>query len=115
MTKEKPTSGAAKGDLKKLREARKDKIAAATERMKQQRQAVQALEAALAQSGKTVPELARATRQPTAQVLYYLATLKKYGRVVEGEAQGSYFQYRLAEEKQAAGEGEAPEQTPAEA
>lgn len=115
MATEKPKSGGATADLKKLREARKYKIAAATERMKQQRQAVQAIEAALAQGGMTVPELARATRQPAAQVLYYLATLKKYGKVVEGEAQDSYFQYRLAEEKPAGGEGEAPAPASAEA
>lgn len=108
MAKEKPKTAGAKDDLKNLRETRKYQIAAATERMKRQRQAVQAIEAALAQGGMTVPELARATRQPASQVLYYLATLKKYGKVVEGEAEGSYFKYRLAEGKASAGKGESP-------
>jgi|UniRef100_A0A7C3UWY5 Fic family protein len=108
MAQEKPRTTGEKVDLKKLREARKYQIAAATERMKRQRQAVQAIEAALSQGGLTVPELARITKQPASQVLYYLATLKKYGKVVEGEAEGSYFKYRLAEEKADAGKETAP-------
>jgi predicted Rossmann fold nucleotide-binding protein DprA/Smf involved in DNA uptake len=115
MGKENREPSSAKDDLKKLREARKDKIAAATARMKEQRKAVQALKAELRQGSKTVPELARATNQPTSQVLYYLATLKKYAEVVEGEAAGSYFQYRLAEEKAAGEEGATPENPAAEA
>lgn len=106
MAQKKPQGSPAPTDLKTLRESRKSQIAAATARMKQQRQAVQALEAALRQGDQTVPELARATRLPSAQVLYYLATLKKYGKVLEGEAAGGYFRYRLAE-------GAAPDQAAA--
>lgn len=105
---------AAKDEMKKLRQARQYKIAAATERLKQQRKAVQALEAELGQEGKTVPELAAATRLTTSQVLYYIATLRKYGKVVEGEAVGGYFKYRLAEDK-AAMEAGVAEALPAEA
>ncbi len=97
MSQTKPQGKTAGEDLKRLRDSRKSQIAAATARMKEQRQTVQALEAALRQGDKTVPELVQATRIPSAQILYYLATLKKYGKVVEGEAAGSYFRYRLAE------------------
>ena len=107
-----PTGKTAAAELKQLREARKQQIAAATARMKAQRQAVQALKAALRQGDQTVPELARATRLPTAQVLYYLATMKKYGQVVEGEAAGSYFRYRLAEPASAAAAAPAAAPTP---
>lgn len=111
MGKETREPPAAKDEMKKLRKARQYIIAAATQRLKQQRKAVQALEAQLRQEGKTVPELARATRLPTSQVLYYIATLRKYGKVVEGEAAGAYFKYRLAEDK-AASEAGAAETSP---
>jgi predicted Rossmann fold nucleotide-binding protein DprA/Smf involved in DNA uptake len=105
MAKETREPTAAKDEMKKLRKRRKYIIAAVTERLKQQRKAVQALEAELRQASKTVPELAQATRLPTSQVLYYIATLRKYGKVVEGEAAGGYFKYRLAEDKAASESG----------
>ncbi len=89
---------AAKADsLKGLREARKTGIAAATARMKEQRKAVSALKAELQQGDKTVPELAAATGLPASEVLWYVATLKKYGEVLEGALDGSYFRYCLSQ------------------
>jgi predicted Rossmann fold nucleotide-binding protein DprA/Smf involved in DNA uptake len=81
--------------LKKLRAARKAQIAAATRRMQEQRRAVKAIKARLERAELTVPEIAAATGLPVSQVLYYVATLKKYGEILEGPKDGSYFRYRL--------------------
>ncbi len=87
--------------LKKLREARKPAIAAATARMKEQTKAMAAIKGELQKGEGTVPEIALATGLEAAEVLYYLATMKKYGEVAEGAAAGSYFKYRLVESSQA--------------
>ena len=87
--------------LKKLREARKPAIAATTARMKEQKKAMEAIKGELQKGEGTVPEIAAATGLDAASVLWYLATMKKYGQVAEGAADGSYFRYRLVESGQA--------------
>ncbi len=91
--------------LKKLKAARKDQIAAVTGRMKAQRQTVKAIQASLEGAELTVPEMAAATGLPVAEVLWYVATMKKYGEILEGPKAGSYFRYRL-------GQAAAPETEP---
>ena len=83
--------------LKKLKAARKEQIAAATARMKEQRQAVKAIKAHLEGAELTVPEIAAATGLPVSEVLWYVATLKKYGEILEGPKDGGYYRYRLGE------------------
>jgi hypothetical protein len=83
--------------LKKLREVRKPAIAAATARMKEQKKAIDAIKAQLAQGERTVPEMAAATGLPASEVLWYVASLKKYGEVLEGPIDGSYYRYRLGQ------------------
>jgi hypothetical protein len=83
--------------LKQLKAARKEQIAAGTLRMKEQRRAVKAIKAQLEGTELTVPEIAAATSLPASEVLWYVATLKKYGEVLEGPKDGSYFRYRLGE------------------
>ena len=73
--------------LKKLKAARKDQIAAATARMKEQRQAVKAIKEHLAGAELTVPEIAAATGLPASEVLWYVATLEEIRRN-SGRAQG---------------------------
>ena len=89
--------------LKKLREARKPAIAATTARMKEQKKAMEAIKGELQKGEGTVPEIAAATGLDAASVLWYLATMKKYGQVAEGKADGSYFRYGLVEGGQAKG------------
>jgi Fic family protein len=91
--------------LKKLKAARKKQIAAATSRMREQRRAVKAIKERLEGAELTVPEIALATGLPASQVLWYVATLKKYGEVLEGPKAGSYYRYKLGQP--VAGEGEA--------
>jgi Fic family protein len=81
--------------LKQLKAARKEQIAAATTRMKEQRRAVKAIKARLEGGELTVPEIAAATGLPASKVLYYVATLKKYGEILEGPKDGGYYRYRL--------------------
>ena len=89
--------GSGKEALKKLKAARKKQIAAATSRMKKQRRAVKAIKASLEGSELTVPEMAAATGLPVAEVLWYAASLKKYGEILEGPKSGSYYRYKLAQ------------------
>jgi len=83
--------------LKKLKAARKEQIAAATARMKEQRQAVKAIKERLDGAELTVPEIAAATGLPGSEVLWYVATLKKYGEILEGPKDGGYYRYRLGQ------------------
>jgi predicted transcriptional regulator len=92
VTKE-PDAG--KEALKRLKAARKDQIAGATARMKIQRQAVKAIKEQLKDGELTVPELAQATGLAAAEVLYYVASLKKFGEILEGSKDGGYYRYRL--------------------
>ncbi len=91
--------------MKRLRKERKEMIAAAAAKVKAQNKAVRAIMEQLREGPRTVPEIADASGIPTDQVLWYLASLKKYGKVLEGEKDGSYFRYQAAgaEEEQAAG------------
>ncbi len=83
--------------LKKLRAARKEWIVKATARVRIQKKALKAIKAHLEKGAGTVPEVADATGMPADEVLWYLAALKKYGQIVEGEKDGEYFRYGLPE------------------
>jgi hypothetical protein len=83
--------------LKKLKAARKDQIAAATARMKEQRRALKAIRASLAEAELTAPEIAAAAGLPVAEALWYVASMKKYGEILEGPKAGGYYRYRLGQ------------------
>jgi hypothetical protein len=83
--------------LKALKAARKDQIAAATARMKEQRKAVKVIKEQLAGVELTVPEIAAATGLPADEVLWYVASLKKYGEIIEGSKDGGYYRYKLGQ------------------
>jgi hypothetical protein len=83
--------------LKNLKAARKEQIAAATARMKEQRRAVKAIKEHLDGAELTVPEIALATGLPVTEVLWYVATLKKYGEILEGPKDGGYYRYKLGQ------------------
>jgi predicted transcriptional regulator len=96
MTETVRESDAGKEALKKLKAARKEQIARATGRMKEQRKAIKAIKEQLAGAELTVPEIARATGLPVSEVLWYVASLKKYGELLEGPKAGGYYRYKLA-------------------
>lgn len=79
--------------LKKLRKQRKKWIKKASAVMKTQKKAIQAITAQLQDDVGTVPAIADATGISPDKVLWYIAALKKYGKVVEGEKDGGYFKY----------------------
>ncbi len=83
--------------MKMLREARKTSIRNASARVKAQKQALQAIKGHLEKGPGTVPEVADATGIPSDQVLWYMASLKKYGEVVEVKKDGGFFRYALSE------------------
>jgi predicted Rossmann fold nucleotide-binding protein DprA/Smf involved in DNA uptake len=106
MTDTAVESDAGKEALKKLKAARKEKIALATNRMKEQRKTVKAIKEQLGGAELTVPEIAEATGLPVSEVLWYVASLKKYGEILEGPKAGGYYRYKLG---QPAGEEAAPD------
>jgi len=83
--------------MKKLRESRKDIIKATSARVKENRRAIKAIKEQLQDEAKTVPEVAAATGLASAEVLWFIATLKKYGEILEGEKDGGYFRYYVAD------------------
>lgn len=92
------TDEAKKEALRELRQSRKKTIEAVRERVKQSRAVTKKLSEALSESPKTVPELAKETGIPTEQVLWRLTSMKKYGKVAEGDQDGDYFKYALLKE-----------------
>ncbi|MBU0767515.1 MAG: helix-turn-helix domain-containing protein [Proteobacteria bacterium] len=83
--------------MKKLRKDRKEWITKASTMVKEQKKILKAIKGYLENQPATVPEISKATGIPSDRVLWYLATLKKYGDIIEGEKDGGYFRYVLAE------------------
>ena len=81
--------------MKKLRESRKQIIKATSARVKGNRKAIKAIKEQLQDEARTVPEIAEATGLASSEVLWFIATLKKYGEILEGDKDGSYFRYYL--------------------
>jgi hypothetical protein len=65
---------------------------------------VKAIKACLEAAELPVPEIAAATGLPTSETLWYLASLKKYGEILEGPKDGSYYRYKLGQPEVAATE-----------
>jgi predicted Rossmann fold nucleotide-binding protein DprA/Smf involved in DNA uptake len=84
--------------LKELRTQRAKSISHVRDLVKAQRQIISSIEAALKDDPKTVPEISEITGLPSHEVLWWVASLKKYGFVAEAEKRGSYFAYRLLKE-----------------
>jgi hypothetical protein len=70
------------------------------ERSRRQAQTQKVLTAALRNGPKTVPEIARTTRLPAHEVLWYIMGMRKYGQIVEGEERDGYYEYVLKPEEE---------------
>jgi predicted Rossmann fold nucleotide-binding protein DprA/Smf involved in DNA uptake len=92
------TDEAKKEALKALRESRKKTIDSVRERVKETRALRKKISDALSEGPKTVPELALETGIPSQDVLWHLTSMKKYGKVAEGDPSAEYFQYVLLKE-----------------
>ncbi|UCE82113.1 MAG: winged helix-turn-helix domain-containing protein [Deltaproteobacteria bacterium] len=97
MSQESTKKTAKKEAMKKLRESRKHIIKATSTRVKENRKAIKAIKEHLQAEARTVPEIAEATGLASSEVLWFIATLKKYGEILEGDKDGGYFCYYLAE------------------
>ena len=95
MQKETSPSAKKKDAMKALRQTREKWVVRASEKVKQQRKTLKGIRGQIAAGAATVPEIAQATGMQTAEVLWYLAALKKYGEIVEAQKDGSYFRYTL--------------------
>jgi hypothetical protein len=90
-----------KDALRQLREARKPWIDRAKGSIKTQAALIKAIRAQLEGGAKSVPQIAAAAGLETAQVLLYVAGLRKYGAVAEGPKDGDYYTYTLVDNKNA--------------
>jgi len=87
--------------LKRLAAEREQYVKAAREIAKQQAGIYRRLKAELGKEPQTVPALAKAVGLSTDETLFYIAAMRKYGEVVEDEAENGYFKYRLTEHTEA--------------
>jgi hypothetical protein len=98
MSKSKEQRDALRATLKKLRDERGGAVGAATERNKLRQAVRKQVRGALVAGATTVPALAAATGLPTADVLWHLAAMRKYGDLVESGMDGGYCTYTLVAE-----------------
>ncbi len=54
----------------------------------------------LAGAPRTVPEIAEETGLPGHEVLWHLMAMKKYGKLVEGQQRGDYYEYALGDNQE---------------
>ena len=85
--------------LKRLREQHAETVKRTQALLKEQKRIQQEICKVVRENPKTVPEIAEATGMPSHEVLWYLASFKKYGLVVEDGMCGDYPLYRKAEVK----------------
>lgn len=90
-----------KAVMKSLREQRKTAVGRAKKNVKHTSEQLRKIKSEIAEKACTVPQIAQATRISADRVLYYIATLKKYGLVMEDAKDGDYFTYRQTPEKAA--------------
>jgi predicted Rossmann fold nucleotide-binding protein DprA/Smf involved in DNA uptake len=88
-----------RSELKELRRIRKEHIARINEHIKEQKRIMQQIKSSLQEEPKTVPEIAEETNIEPSQVLWFLASLRKYGEIEEEAKKGDYFQYALVQPK----------------
>lgn len=86
-----------KAAMKELRAQRKDMIATASSKMKTQKKKVKAIKEFLKGKAATIPDIAEAIAMPKDETLWYIATMKKYGQIIEAQKEGAFFKYALNE------------------
>ena len=83
--------------MKTLRAARKEWIQKASAIMKSQKKKLKSINEHLEKGPATIPEIAETSGLPPHEVLWFMAALKKYGKIVESEKDGGYFRYALTD------------------
>lgn len=84
--------------LKSLREAHAATYERTRALLREQKRVQQAICGAIRETPRTVPEIATAVNMPTYEVLWWVASFKKYGLLVEKDMCGDYPLYQKAEE-----------------
>lgn len=97
LTERKPTKAQHKETLKHLRTLRQNTVQRVTAQVKAQRKCIASIMSVLGEGPKTVPEIAEATGLSPQEALWWTASLKKYGMILEKDKRGAYFTYGLAE------------------
>ena len=102
MSEENIQKTGTKVDLKALRQERLEWVQKANQKLKSQNKEIALLKKALADGSRTVPQLTVETNLPSEKVMYYMASLLKYGQIKEVERQGLYYGYALTDAKESA-------------
>jgi len=98
MTSEQPTQS--RGEmLKRLRTEHAASVERTQALLKEQKRIQQSICQVLRDKPMTVPEVAEAIQMPAHQVLWYIASFKKYGLIVETGLGSDYPLYQNVEEK----------------
>ena len=85
--------------LKRLREQHAESVKRTQALLKEQKRVHKEICQIMRDTPKTVPEVAEAVGMPAHEVLWYIASFKKYGLIVENGMCGDYPLYQKAEEK----------------
>jgi predicted transcriptional regulator len=85
--------------LKQLRESHAATFERVQVLLREQKRIQQEIFKVIRDEPKTVPEIAAALNMPPHEVLWYVASFKKYGLVVEKDMSGDYPLYQKAEEQ----------------
>jgi hypothetical protein len=81
--------------MKALRAERKEAVDRASAIARKTRKELKAVREHLAGSNATVPEIAQAVGLPSARTLWLVASMKKFGEIVEVEKDGDFYRYTL--------------------
>ena len=85
-----------KAAMKALRKERKAWIKAAAAKVKGHNKALRAIREQLKETPRTVPEIAEGAGLTSSEVMWYVASMKKFGEILEADQDDSYFRYQLA-------------------
>lgn len=94
---EKQNKASRKEAIKALRAQRKESIARASSMMKAQKKDIENIVRFLEAGEAVIPDIAKGVGMPADKTLWYMATLKKYGRIIEGPKDGAFFKYSLVQ------------------
>ncbi|RPI13824.1 MAG: hypothetical protein EHM65_04985 [Acidobacteriales bacterium] len=84
-------------DLKIFRERLGGLTEAKKALAKDQRDTTKAIQEALKEGPRTVPEISSLTKIPTQKVLWYIMAMKRYNKVAEAGQAGDYYRYQWKE------------------
>jgi predicted transcriptional regulator len=85
--------------LKRLRQQHAATVERTQALLKEQKRAQQEICKAIRESAKTVPQIAEEVGMPANEVLWYVASFKKYGLIAETGMCADYPLYQKVEEK----------------